>query len=214
MHFSKEVIRQSAVVIETTEVCAAHVADLQLLVTGGAGGVLEVLEFPLAGFFLVFGGAGFVELVVCLSDGAGLTQDGDFEKASVDCFGEVRDLFELWKSISSPLRYNYKSKERVAEGNKQEKEKEKKNTYKIIRLPNLIRRLLQPSLSRINSPVTIVDILLHITHIVKLKAPFRLLGRRSQLVFRLQSLTMHLGTRTQVLFGIGEEIMRTGPGQV
>lgn len=101
VHFSKEVVRQSAVVIETTEVCAAHVADLQLLVTRGAGGVLEVLQFSLAGFLLVFGGAGLVELVVGLSDRASLTEDGDFEKAGVDCFGEVRDLFELWELISS-----------------------------------------------------------------------------------------------------------------
>lgn len=95
VHLSEEVVRQTAVVVQSTKVGAAHVADLQFLVAGGARGVLEVLEFALAGFLLVFGSADLVEFIEGEGDGACFSQDGDFEETCVDCFGEVGDLFQL-----------------------------------------------------------------------------------------------------------------------
>jgi len=86
--------------------------------------------------------------------------------------------------------------------------------YQIIRLPNLIRRLLQPPLGRIDPPVTVVDILLHIAHVVKVEAPFRLLSSRRKLVLRLQTLAVHLGTRTEVLLGIREKIVRASSHEI
>lgn len=62
---------------------------------GGAGSVLKVFEFALAGFLLVFGGADLVEFVEGEGDGACFPEDGDFEETCVDCFGEVGDLFQL-----------------------------------------------------------------------------------------------------------------------
>jgi hypothetical protein len=60
VHFAEEVVGQPAIVIETTQIGSADVADLQLLMTGGTGGILEILEFALARLFLVFGGTDLV----------------------------------------------------------------------------------------------------------------------------------------------------------
>ena len=79
MHFSKEVVCQSTIVVKTTQVCAAHIANLQFLMARRTGGILEVLQFPLTRFLLVFGRAGFVQFVKRKSHGTGLTEDGDFE---------------------------------------------------------------------------------------------------------------------------------------
>lgn len=81
--------------------------------------------------------------------------------------------------------------------------------YQIVSLSNLIRSFLQPSLGGVNPPVTVVDVLLHIAHIVIIKAPFSLFRSRSKIIFRLQSFAMHLRTSAQVLLGIGEKVMRT-----
>ena len=95
VHLAKEVVGQAAVVVETAQVGAADVADLQLLVAGRAGGVLEVFELALAGLLLLLRCADFVELVESLCDGAGFAEDGDLQESAVDCVGEVGDLFEL-----------------------------------------------------------------------------------------------------------------------
>ena len=95
MHFSKEVICQSSVVIKATKIRAAHVADLQFLMTGRTRGILKVLQFPLIGLFLVLGRADLMQFVERDGHGTSLAQDGDLEQSRVDGFGEIRDLFEL-----------------------------------------------------------------------------------------------------------------------
>lgn len=87
------------------------------------------------------------------------------------------------------------------------------NTYQRIRLPDLIGRLLQPSLRRVDAPIALVDILLQVAHVVVIESELLLLGRRHALIFRLERLAVHLGAGTQVLLGVGEEIMRTGAGE-
>jgi len=97
MHLSKEVICQPSVVVESTQVGTADVADLQLLMARRTRGILEILEIALAGLLLVFRRADFVHFRHGHCDGAGLAEDGDFEKAAVDGVGEVGDLFKLWR---------------------------------------------------------------------------------------------------------------------
>lgn len=95
VHLPEEMIRQAAVIVETAQVCAAHVADLQLLVPGWARGILEILQVALADFFLVFGGADLVQLIQGEGDGRSLPQYRNFQKARVDCLSEVGNLFQL-----------------------------------------------------------------------------------------------------------------------
>lgn len=206
VHLAVEVVRQPAVVVEPGEVRAADVADLQLLVARGPRGVGEGLEFALARLLLVLGGADLVELVEGEGDGAGFAQDGDLEEAGVDGFGEVGDLFQLFCRQFSPLflksKHQFASEEGVL------------STYQVIRLPNLIRRLLQPSLRGVDPTITLVNVLLHVAHVVIFEPPFRLLARRGSLVLRLQALAVHLGTRAQVLLGVGELVVRTRADEV
>lgn len=86
--------------------------------------------------------------------------------------------------------------------------------YKIIRLPNLIRRLLQPPLGDINPAIALVNVLLHIAHVVEVEAPFVLLRGRRDLVLRLEALAVHLGARAEVLLCVGEEVVRACSDQV
>ena len=90
----------------------------------------------------------------------------------------------------------------------------KRKTHQVIRLPNLIRCLLQPTLRGFNAPITIVNVLLHIAHIVVVEPPLGLLGCRRSLVLRFQALAMYLGTRAQILLGVGEKVMRTRADQI
>lgn len=83
--------------------------------------------------------------------------------------------------------------------------------HKIIRLPNFIRRLLQPSLRSINSSVAFIDIFLHIAHIVVLESEFALLG--GALILLFQRFAVHLWTGPKVLFCICEEIIGAGAGK-
>jgi hypothetical protein len=65
MHFTEEVVRESTIVVETTEVRATDVTDLELLVAGGTRSIGKGLELPFAGLFLMLGGSNFVEFVDC-----------------------------------------------------------------------------------------------------------------------------------------------------
>jgi hypothetical protein len=78
VHLSEEVVGQAAVVVEPAQVRAAHIADLQLLVPGRPGRILEVLQVALADLLLVFGGAGLVQLAQGDGDGGGFAEHGDF----------------------------------------------------------------------------------------------------------------------------------------
>ncbi len=78
--------------------------------------------------------------------------------------------------------------------------------YEVVRLPDLIWRLLQSSLSGIDPPVALIDILLHIPHVVVLEAPLAFLGRG--FIFRLERFAVDLGAGAKVLLGIRKEVMR------
>lgn len=87
-------------------------------------------------------------------------------------------------------------------------------TYQVVGLADLIRRLLQSALCSVDSPVTIINVLLHIAHVVEFKAPFSLVRGRCTVVLRFQALAVHFGTRSEVLLRIGKEVVRAGPDEV
>lgn len=87
-------------------------------------------------------------------------------------------------------------------------------TYQFIGLLDLVWGLFQSALGGVNSPVTVVDVLLHVAHVVKIKAPFGLLRRRCRLILRFQSFAMCFGAGTEVLLGVGEEVVRAGANEV
>ena len=80
-------------------------------------------------------------------------------------------------------------------------------SYEVVGLPNLIWSFLQSPLRSINSPIALIDVLLHISHIVVLEAILALLRRG--FVFGLERFAMDLGAGPEVLLGVREKIMRT-----
>lgn len=83
---------------------------------------------------------------------------------------------------------------------------ERGQTHKIVGLSYLVRRLLQPSLRRIDSPIALVDVFLHVPHIVVFKSIFTLIGRT--LVLGLERFAVNSRARAKVLFRICEEVVR------
>lgn len=81
-------------------------------------------------------------------------------------------------------------------------------THQCICLPDLLRRLLQPPLGRVNLAVTAVDVMLHVSHVVELEAPPALLVCVCVLVLGLERFIVHLGAGTQLVLCVGEEIVR------
>jgi hypothetical protein len=78
------------------------------------------------------------------------------------------------------------------------------NPYQSIRLSYLIRSLLQPPLSAIDSSIALINVLLHVAKVVVFEAPFRFLLSVGGLVLGLQAFVVQLGTWTEILFGVGE----------
>lgn len=91
MHLAVEMVGQAAVVIQPGEVGAADVADLELLVAGGTGGVGEGLELALALHLGLGGLAHLEELVVGAADLAQVAEDLDLLQAAVDGVAQVGD---------------------------------------------------------------------------------------------------------------------------
>jgi hypothetical protein len=86
--------------------------------------------------------------------------------------------------------------------------------YQSIRLADLLGRLLEPSLGRVNLAVAAVNVVLHVPHVVKLKAPPALLVGVCLLVLGLEGLVVRLGTRTQLVLGVGEQVVGAIADQV
>lgn len=162
-------ISQPAVVVEAREVGAADVADLQLLVAGGAAGVAEVLELALALGLGLGGLADAEELLVGAGDVAEVAEDAHLGEAAVDAVVELRDGLE-----------------------------------QDVGLADLVGRLLEAALRRLDPAVALVDVLLQVPHVVVLEAV--LLPRRlgQGLVLGLERLRVHLGARADVLLRVRE----------
>jgi hypothetical protein len=87
-------------------------------------------------------------------------------------------------------------------------------TYQSIRLSDLFRRLLEPSLCRVDLAIAAVNVVLHIPHIVKVKAPSPLLVGVGILVLGFEGFVVDLGAGTQFVFCVGEEIVGAVPDEV
>lgn len=100
------------------------------------------------------------------------------------------DICFSWKKISAPRLEIFSG-----------------SPYEVIGLPDLIWRLLQSSLRRVDPPVALIDILLHISHIVVFESVFALVRRG--FIFGLERFAMDLGAGAEVLLGVCEEVVRT-----
>jgi hypothetical protein len=80
-------------------------------------------------------------------------------------------------------------------------------THQSIRLPDLFGRLFEPSLGRFDLAIAAVDVVLHIPHVVEIKAPSPLLVGVGLLVLGLEGLVVDLWAGSQLVFCVGEEIV-------
>ncbi len=83
-----------------------------------------------------------------------------------------------------------------------------------IRPPDLVRRLLQSSLRAVDASVAIVNVLLHVAHVVVIEAMFLFLRSWQSVVFDLEVLRVEFGARTQILFGVCEQVVGACAGEV
>jgi hypothetical protein len=87
-------------------------------------------------------------------------------------------------------------------------------THQSIRLPDLFWRLLEPSLGRVDLAIAAVDVVLHVPHVVKVKAPSPLLVGVGLLVLGLEGFVVDLGAGSQLVLCVGEEIVRAVADEV
>lgn len=99
VHLAVEVVGQPTVVVEPTQVRAAHVAHLQLLMARRARSVRQGAQVSFALLFRLLGLAHLEVLVRRARDAAFFAQDADLDEAGVDGLGEVRDLFQLHRLL-------------------------------------------------------------------------------------------------------------------
>lgn len=87
-------------------------------------------------------------------------------------------------------------------------------SHQRIGLLDLIGCLFQPPLRLINPPVAVVNVALHVAQVVKLETPFALLLVIGILILVLESFVVDFGTRTEILFRIGKQVVWTGTADV
>ena len=104
MHLPIEVIRQSSIVIQSTQIRPADVTDLKFLMPRRTRGVGK--GFQLSFFFLFggFGGADFVELLDGEVYRSRFAKDGYFKKTGVYSARVVGDLLQLFRNQGPALR--------------------------------------------------------------------------------------------------------------
>lgn len=76
-------------------------------------------------------------------------------------------------------------------------------------LADLVGRLLEAPLRRLDPPVALVDVLLQVPQVVVLEAVLVPRGLGEGLVLGLEGLGVHLRTGPHVLLGVGEQVVRT-----
>jgi len=179
MHFAVEVICQPPIIVQTTQVRSAHVADLQLLVPTWPRRIRQSLKLPLRSLLLMLGRPHLVKLRARRRHRAGLPQNRHLQQPGIDRFAEVRNLLQ-----------------------------------QAVRLPYLIRCLLQSPLGTVDPSIALVDVFLHVAHVVILECPFRLVGLRGRVVFKFQVFRMDFGAWAKILFGVCEEVVGTGADEI
>jgi len=91
MHLAVEVIREAPVIVQSTQICATDITDLQLLMTGWTRSLAERFELALA---IRLDGLCLAELKVFRHgkvDAARRCKDLNLLQAGSDCFCEVGD---------------------------------------------------------------------------------------------------------------------------
>lgn len=96
MHLAVEMIRETSIVVESAEIGAADVTDLQFLVARRTRGVGEGFQVAFALVLGLFRLAQAEMLVEGTGDATFFAEDAHFDQACVDGFGEVGDLFQLF----------------------------------------------------------------------------------------------------------------------
>lgn len=86
-----------------------------------------------------------------------------------------------------------------------------RDTHEIVRLPDFIRRFLQPSLCSVYPSIAFINILLHVAHVIVFKSIFALVW--CALVLSLQGLAVNLGAGSKVLLGVCKEVVGTSAGE-
>jgi len=81
-------------------------------------------------------------------------------------------------------------------------------------LANLIGSLFQSALCRLDSPIAFVDVFAHIALPVEVEAPFATLGVCGGVVFVFEVGLVGFGAGAEVLFGVGEEVVRAAAAEV
>ena len=109
-----------------------------------------------------------------------------------------------WSEIC--LSYVADRRERLEREKRMARRREGLLAYEIVSLPDLIGCLLQSPLRDVYPPVTIINVLLHIAHVVIFKPELALVGRAVVLGF--QRLAVNFRARSQVLLGVCKEIVR------
>jgi len=79
--------------------------------------------------------------------------------------------------------------------------------YQSISLPDLFGRLLKPALGRVDLAIAAVDVVLHISHVVKLKGPSALLVCVCLLILGLERIVVRLGAGSELVLCVGEEVV-------
>lgn len=92
MHLSVKMIRQTTIIIQSTQIRSTHITHLQFLVARWTRGIRESLEFTLVCFLLVLCGANLVEFVQGHGNSACLAEDRDLQQTSVDSLRKIRYL--------------------------------------------------------------------------------------------------------------------------
>jgi len=175
MHLPIKMIRQPPIIIQPTQIRAAHIADLQLLVAAGPRRIGQGLELRLVLGLCEQGGADPHVLLEGARDQARRAQDLDLEQARLDARGEVADLLQ----------------QRVG-------------------LADLVGRLLEAALRRVDASVALVDVLLQVAQVVELEG----VRRRVGLVLVFQRLAVDFGAGPEVLLRVREEVVRAGAHEV
>ena len=84
----------------------------------------------------------------------------------------------------------------------------------LVGLADLVGGLLEPALSAVDAPVAIVDVPADVPHVVVFETEPSFFGGVLGFVLGFQGFAVHFRAETEVLLGVGEEVVRTGADEV
>ena len=84
----------------------------------------------------------------------------------------------------------------------------------LVGLTDLVGGLLEPALGPVDAPVAVVDVPADVSHVVVFEPQPGFFGGVLGFVFGFQGFAVDFGAETEVLLGVGEEVVRAGADQV